>query len=209
MPETQDSRIRNKRATSSGVIATVPVSSDHTDGTWIDTDIYIGELFLNQVDDKLYIRTESGIKLINFTAATGPGVLIAVSGTLSTAEILAINTTPIEAIAAQGANTQIEIISSSAKLRFNSAAYVLAGGDLSLHETNVAGTRLLSTIKGLDNLLDEGATQRRRLQLDNQGTTLIILENVPIVWTVNVGDPITGDSPVDWFILYRVITVLP
>lgn len=42
-------------------VATIPSTSDHTDGSWLTTDIYEGELFLNVVDDLLQTRTESGI----------------------------------------------------------------------------------------------------------------------------------------------------
>ena len=44
-----------------GASATVPTSPDHTDGSWIATDIYEGELFLNTVENILQTRTESGI----------------------------------------------------------------------------------------------------------------------------------------------------
>lgn len=46
-------------------VATIPASNDHTDGTWIATDIYEGELFLNIVDDVLQTRTDSGIVTLN------------------------------------------------------------------------------------------------------------------------------------------------
>lgn len=52
----------------SGVTATVPTTNDHTDGSWLNTDIYEGELFLNIVDNILQTRTESGI--INLNSAS-------------------------------------------------------------------------------------------------------------------------------------------
>jgi len=42
-------------------VATIPVTNDHQDGSWLDTDIYIGELFLNVADDILQTRTDTGI----------------------------------------------------------------------------------------------------------------------------------------------------
>ena len=42
-------------------VATVPATNDHTDGSWLDTDIYKGELFINLVDDVVQTRTDSGI----------------------------------------------------------------------------------------------------------------------------------------------------
>lgn len=58
------SRILIKRSTTPGELPTVPVSNDHTDGTWVPTDIYEGEIFINIPDDKVYTRVDSGIVLI-------------------------------------------------------------------------------------------------------------------------------------------------
>lgn len=58
---TQHSRILLKRSDTHGVTPTVPVSDDHTDGTWGPTDIYVGELFMNTSDELLWIRGASGI----------------------------------------------------------------------------------------------------------------------------------------------------
>ena len=54
----------------SGVTATVPTTNDHTDGSWLNTDIYEGELFLNIVDNILQTRTESGIILVNSASSS-------------------------------------------------------------------------------------------------------------------------------------------
>jgi hypothetical protein len=61
MPTTQDSRILIKRSTTTGVVPTIPSSNDHTDGTWLTTDLYKGELFINQVDSKIWFRGDSGV----------------------------------------------------------------------------------------------------------------------------------------------------
>ena len=50
-----------KYSTITGVEPTIPLSADHNDGTWLPTDIYIGEVFVNSADDLTWIRTESGI----------------------------------------------------------------------------------------------------------------------------------------------------
>lgn len=69
MPTTQNSRILIKRSTTSGEVPTVPVSNDHTDGSWLDTDIYKGEIFINLADSKVWTRTDAGIKEIPFYSA--------------------------------------------------------------------------------------------------------------------------------------------
>ena len=57
----QDVRIIMKYSTISGVEPTIPLSADHNDGTWLPTDIYIGEIFVNSADDLTWIRTNNGI----------------------------------------------------------------------------------------------------------------------------------------------------
>ena len=50
-------------------IATVPSSSDHSDGTWLATDIYIGEFYMNTTNGKIYTRTATGIEEIIYDVA--------------------------------------------------------------------------------------------------------------------------------------------
>jgi hypothetical protein len=67
MAETR--RIVVKKGTS---IPTVPSSSDHTDGTWLSTDIYKGEFYLNTTTGKLYTRNDSGVAEVGTTTAFIP-----------------------------------------------------------------------------------------------------------------------------------------
>ena len=64
-------RLVQKYSTISGLEPTIPPSQDHTDGTWSDTDLYIGELFINTFDNKIWMRTEDGIHQISGTGGTG------------------------------------------------------------------------------------------------------------------------------------------
>ena len=57
----QNSRIQFKYSTIAGVEPTLAPSMDHTDGTWSPTDLYVGEFFLNAVDNKMWVRTLTGI----------------------------------------------------------------------------------------------------------------------------------------------------
>lgn len=67
----EDARILLKRATTTAVIPTIPVSNNHTDGTWIPTDLYTGEAMFNMVDNKGWIRTNDGICDIPLINTTG------------------------------------------------------------------------------------------------------------------------------------------
>jgi hypothetical protein len=59
---TQDSRIIIKRSSTAAQVPTVAPSNDHTDGSWNALNIYKGELFINLVDSKIYMRDDSGIQ---------------------------------------------------------------------------------------------------------------------------------------------------
>jgi len=57
----ENKRRRVKRLTTAGQVPTVPASDNHTDGTWLVTDLYEGEWCLNTVDNILYSRSGSSI----------------------------------------------------------------------------------------------------------------------------------------------------
>lgn len=57
----QYSRVLHHRSSVSGQPFTLPVSNDHTDQTWLATDLYIGELGINLADDKIFFRSNNGI----------------------------------------------------------------------------------------------------------------------------------------------------
>jgi hypothetical protein len=68
----QSTNFRNliKRTNTTGEVPTIPVSNDHTDGTWISTDIYSGEFFINTADAKAWYRAGAVIKEIDVAAVT-------------------------------------------------------------------------------------------------------------------------------------------
>lgn len=68
-------RIRIKRSTVAGEVPTTPGTgatslTDHTLGGWLDTDLYVGELFINTTDDKMWFRSDNGINLVGYSAMT-------------------------------------------------------------------------------------------------------------------------------------------
>ena len=58
---TEYRRIVMKVSDVTGEVATVPSTNDHNDGSWLDTDIYVGEFFWNSTDEILQQRSETGI----------------------------------------------------------------------------------------------------------------------------------------------------
>lgn len=63
------SRLLLKRTTNSGVVPTIPTGS--TLNTFTNTDTFVGELFLNVVDDRLWVRTNNGQVEIPLSGGTG------------------------------------------------------------------------------------------------------------------------------------------
>lgn len=57
----QYTRLRHHRLTTSGQKFTIPTSNDHSDDTWLKTDLYIGEIGINLTDDTAYFRSNNGI----------------------------------------------------------------------------------------------------------------------------------------------------
>jgi hypothetical protein len=72
----QNSRTLLKRSQISGATPTVKTgSTQHTDGTWVDTDIYPGEIYWNMEDRIMYIGWE------DISGNTGTDVLVTGAGT--------------------------------------------------------------------------------------------------------------------------------
>lgn len=72
---TENIRRVEKRSTVAGEIPTVAPSNDHTDGSWVVTDIYEGELFINVTDKASYTRVGAEIICIGEVALTDAGVI--------------------------------------------------------------------------------------------------------------------------------------
>ena len=65
------SRLIMKRSTVSGDVPTVPPITATTLNDFTPNDIFVGEFFLNAVDDQLWIRTDNGILPIDLSGSTG------------------------------------------------------------------------------------------------------------------------------------------
>lgn len=69
----QYSRIQHHRTTIANQQFTVPTSNDHTDETWISTDLYIGEIGINVTSNTAYFRSNNGIIQLGTTASGSGG----------------------------------------------------------------------------------------------------------------------------------------
>ena len=63
-----------RRSTISGVVPTIPSSGVtslvYPDLTWLDTDIMVGEFFMNTEDSKIWFRDDNGIHNMNYSGGT-------------------------------------------------------------------------------------------------------------------------------------------
>jgi len=187
---TQDSRIKIKRSTVSATVPTVPSSNDHTDGTWIATDIYKGELFYNQADGVLWSRDDNGVRCLSGSVAV----------TLSSAQVLALNTTPITLVGAV-AGYAIEAVSVSVKLDYNSAAYATNTNLLIM--TDTSGNPQYKR----DSLLTQTSDVVWKFPEVAPTTGTQLIANKALTATVATGDPTAGNSPITIFVNYRLIPV--
>lgn len=128
------------------------------------------------------------------------GGLIKVNRTLTSAEVLASNGTPIVLLAAQGAQTIIDPVSVGLTLNFNTTQYAVAT-HFRLHnsgQTNYMAKTSASFI--------QSATSRREVMMkDNSADANYVMHtNTAIVISANAV-PTTGNSPVIVSALFRVI----
>ena len=192
---TQDSRIRIKRSTVAGAIPTVAPSSDHTDGTWGVNDVYIGELYLNDTDQRLFVRTTGGVVEI----ATGGGEMKQAQITLTSAQVLALNSTPI-VIVSGITGKEIQVINASFHLKYNTTAYATnVNMVLKASSAAAADIQARASIDGTTDSLGS---------FDLTSTKLNIVTGDALMVSVDGGDPTAGDSDIVVDVLYRV-TDLP
>ena len=185
---TQDSRIKIKRSTVTATVPTVPSSNDHTDGTWIATDIYKGELFFNQADGVLWSRDDSGVICLGGSASL----------TIASADVLTLNTTPLTIVPAAGVGTFIELISASVYIDFNTTPYAT---DKSLYLFQDTATESMASNS---NALGATSTVLSGFIKEEGANSL---ENTPVKVKSLTTDPTAGDSDITVFVKYRIILV--
>jgi hypothetical protein len=188
---TQDSRIKIKRSTISGTVPTVAPSDDHTQPSpaWIATDIYKGELFINQADNVIWSRGDNGVFCIGGSAEL----------TIASADVLTLNSTPLIIVSAVSGYS-IEVISASVKIDFGTTAYatntfiqlITNGATTAQYGTGILNATVATTKK-----LPEIST--------TTATTTQLIANADLQVSVKTGNPTAGDSDITIFVNYRLI----
>lgn len=188
---TQDSRIKIKRSTISGTVPTVAPSDDHTQPSpaWIATDIYKGELFINQADNVIWSRGDNGVFCIGGSAEL----------TIASADVLTLNSTPLTIVSAVSGYS-IEVISASVKIDFGTTAYatntfiqlITNGATTAQYGAGIINATVATTKK-----LPEIST--------TTATTTQLIANADLQVSVKTGNPTAGDSDITIFVNYRLI----
>jgi hypothetical protein len=186
---TQDSRIKIKRSTITATVPTVPSSNDHTDGTWIATDIYKGELFFNQADGVLWSRDDNGVTCLGGSASL----------TIASAGVLTLNSTPLTIVGAV-AGYAIEVVSASVKIDFNTTAYatntfiqLIVNGATTAQYGQVFLTQQSQRPKNCPKY------QRHHQPLRT------LITNAALQVSTLIGNPTAGDSDITVYVNYRLI----
>ena len=129
--------------------------------------------------------------------------------TLTTAEILASNTTPIQLVAAPGAGYAIVVQEVISSLDYNSAAYA-TNTDMEIRYDGSAvadGTGAEALMDSLDAILLLTADAVYRTPGLGAGLDTALTINKGITAITKTGDPATGNSPLALTVIYRVIAV--
>lgn len=136
-------------------------------------------------------------------------VELVVSTSITTAEVLALNASPITVIAAPGANKAIMFLGAVVLLDYVSAAYdgVAAGEDLVFAYTDGSGVPVaeIETTGFIDQTNDELRIVYPHSAASGSDTSLVPVANAPLVMALLSGEIATGDSPIDMKIYYKIV----
>ena len=130
------------------------------------------------------------------TGPTGPGATT-VKVTLTSAQILAAYTTPVELVPTAGAGAYTEVLAVSGAMDYNSIPYATN----TTFTVNQGGSTLFSDTA----LLPATADLLQSFSRSATGGSMGVNDNV--VLTVSGGDPISGNSAMDFYVTYRNVTL--
>jgi hypothetical protein len=120
--------------------------------------------------------------------------------TIATADVLTLNSAPIEIVAAPGAGFAIEVLSATMKMVYNSATYAT--------NTIIELSNTGADIKQFDgDLLGATVSKIGLINRDYRPTSgqTQIIENAALNVTVGTGNPTAGDSDIKVYVTYRII----
>lgn len=124
---------------------------------------------------------------------------------IPSAQVLTLNGTPLQIVAAPGGGKAIEVISVSGALTWNSAAYA-TNTNLQIYSATANDPQFEE-----DNLLESTASRILKFEAVDGGagspTATQIVENQALLVKVETGNPTAGDSDIEVYVKYRIITL--
>lgn len=169
-----------------------------------------------QASKSVVLDGSSQVDILDVTGSykvDGNPVMQCETVTVSSAELLALNATPKELVAAPGANLFVSVWSVYIALDYNTTAYdgIAATEDLTIAYTNGSGADAAPPIEATG-FLDQSADTQRvtyatgAVVAGGAATAAIApVSNAAVVLSMDVGEIATGDSPLDVRICYAIL----
>lgn len=203
-------RIIKRYSATAGIQPTIPSSSDHKDGTWLSTDIYEGEDFANTADARVYTRLNDTIMEYFMGSINGGCKMHCTSGTLTSGVIRTLNSVPVTMVAAQGAGKIISAEEIVLRVNFSTAAY----SAVAIRVRNSTATINQMSDTNSSPILASTANRIIRLPLSISGVVEVAYGTSATQYVSNdslvisaASDPTSGFSSIDYYLLYRIITL--
>ena len=191
---TQDSRIRLKRSTISGTTPDIGPSSDHTDGTWAATDIYVSEPYLNTADNQVWVGFNSNPHCIYGN----------VKKTITSAQVLTLNGTPVPFGISVPAGFYISPLRADCYIDFNSAAYA-TNTNLRIRAVGATAGDFIIGANGI--LAAVGNTFAGLAMQNGAANSINFITAADFEVFVPTGNPTAGDSDITIYLTYMLIPV--
>lgn len=121
---------------------------------------------------------------------------------LTSAQILALNTTPQTLVPAPGAGRAIVVHEITGRLTYGSAAYA-TNTTLEFRYTNGSGAKLAVDMASL-----LAATANKTQRVPSVATEVTLAANAPLVVNAATGNPATGNSPIEFTVRYSEVEAL-
>lgn len=154
---------------------------------------------------KLNAETTATVLLTAPSSAASPDIVTSTVVTISTAELLLLNTTPKDLVAAPGAGLAIVPVDAVLFLDYATTAYdgIASGEDIVLRYTDGSGN-IAGTVEATG-FLDASADAHRVALFSS---LIVPTANAKLVAHMATGNIATGDSPLKIKLRYRVVPLL-
>lgn len=148
---------------------------------------------------KAYYMTGFNLHQREWLSSHSLPMIFSLKKTLSSAEILALHSTPIEIVPAPGSGKFIDILSCDVKLNYGTTTYVSSGGAPALRNPSSSNV----PVSFYNNVLTLTSSQITRSNF----SSCKLYENEAIECFVATSNPTTGNGTLDIYITYEIKTL--